>query len=941
MKRYTYFLMSLLVLPACRVDEPFEPEADPLAFEVSIAPVPATRSDAVNLLTLPAGEVEAFLRPMGPVFAEDGPLTRGAPVTTMYDRFSFLSDEGVRGTAVRSGDLFQVGGLQYYALPKDDGNRFWCWGPSDVPGLTETDGKLHYSAPADVSQQPDLVVAVSPGMARLDKGPTPLTFHHALAGLQVSAGTVFPGCTVNSLTLHGAIIDGTYDLKTGEWTPGTAVSDFELVPGRRSASAESALADGEWTAMLVPQTFPQEASLSLNFTYGGRIFEYSVPLEGLSLRAGCILTIGIGCRSLYLFEGTASGDFSVYYYKGVASGTTIYQICDVPVAEDGTFSVLVPALSTSSRLQSYSFARNARLLTVTRLPDILLTRESYQRMFQNCSGLKGIYCEIPHGKVTNWSWAFYGCSSLTDLPDEIHTEGGTNFSSMFCGCSKLRKAPWMDTSAGTDFHSLFSGCSSLTQLQDYDFSKGTNFSSLFNGCKALREIPAYSMPRGTHFSGICKGCTSLTSSPLFGTSAGTHFDAAFSGCTALTDVAPIDTGKGTDFQEMFAGCTSLTTIPLLDTSRGTTFRQMFQNCRKLTGLPLLDTSRGTTFYMMFLGCTALSAAPELDTSAATNLHAMFQDCTALTETWPYTTSRATNFSNMFSGCKRLTRVDAFDTAAGTAFDYMFEGCSSLPEVPAFAFTKSSTHNHMFDGCTSLTAIPDWDWSHMTSCYYMFQGCTALQEITAPVNTSSCTSFVNMFYGCTSLRKVASLDVSAMVSGTLLFGNCSSLTEAPVLEGPSATAVSQMFDGCTRLASVRRISFPKGGSWYAFFRNCYALKTLPDVDFTGATSLTECFGCGYSRGSLTSLPAISAASLNAAENVLTGQTRLTDFGGFTGIRISFNLSDCTALSRASLLNVLEGMDTVSEVRTLTLGETLRAKLTDEDLQMAVDKGWTVL
>lgn len=940
MKPYAYSLMTLLLLlPACGVDEPFEPEAGPLAFRASLAPVPATRSDAVTLGSVPSGEVEAFLRPMGPVFSDDSLSTRGAPVTSMYDRFSFISDEGLRGTAVRSGDLFQAGGLQYYSLPKESGNRFYCWSPSDAPGLTETDGKLYYSAPTDVSQQPDLVVAVSPEMARLDKGPTPLTFSHALAGLQVSAGTVFPGCTVNSLVLHGVVTEGTYDLREGRWALGTAADDFVLLPQQASASAGSALADGDWTAMLVPQTLSPDASLTLSLTFGGRRFDYSVPLEGLELREGCILTVGIGCRSLYLFEGTATAEFTVYYYKGVASGTSYYSVCTVPVEEDGSFSVLVPALSSSQH--SYSFARNNRLLTVTRFPDILLTRQSYQRMFKDCSGLTGIYCEIPHGKVTNWEMAFYGCSSLTDLPEEIDTGGGTDFSSMFCGCKKLTKAPRMDTSAGTDFHSMFSGCSALKELPEFSLGNGTNFASMFDGCRSLTEIPAYQMPKGTNFSSFCQNCSSLTAAPEFVTSAGTNFSYFYNGCTALQDIALINTSKGTNFLAMFQNCKALTGIPLLDTSRGTNFREMFQGCTRLTGLPLLDTSKGTTFYLMLANCKALTACPELNTSSATNLFAMFQNCTSLRETWPYQTSRATNFANMFQGCTSLIRVDAFDTSAGTAFDHMFSDCKALAGIPTFSFVRNSTNAYMFAGCKSLASVPDWDWSHMTSCAHMFEGCTTLQEITASINTSACTNFLNMFANCTALRRVASIDVGSMVTGSLMFYGCSELLEAPVLEGPSATSVSQMFDGCTKLSTVQRITFPKGGSWFAFFRNCSALKTLPDVDLTGVTSLTECFSCGYGRGALTSLPVIPADSLKYATDFLQGQSKLVEAGGFPGISISFNISDCSALSRESLLAILEGLAVVTEARTLTLGETLRAKLTEEEIQAATEKGWTVL
>lgn len=948
MKNNTLLTLLLTLCSCVPETTPFR-MYESLSFDVSLAPVPATRSqDGQTLpITLPDGrkeEIEAFHRPMtvGQTFPDDSLSTRGAPVQSMYGSFSFLSDEGLQGTAVAGGDgRFRVGGIQYHSLPKDEGNRFWCWAPSEGGGITlEESGKLHYRTPSDITRQPDLVVAVSPGMGRLDKGPTPLVFNHALAGLQVKAGTVFPGCTVNSLTLNGVVSEGIYSLRDGTWALGSTVSDYTLIPGKiTSVSAGKPLSDGDYTAMLIPQTLPDEASVTLGLTVNSQQVKLTAPLGGITLEAGCILTLGIDCRGLFLFEGTAKGNFSVYYFKGVANGTSFYKICDVPVEEDGSFSVLVPELG-SSQLHSYAFARNAQLLTVTRLPGILATRTSYRRMFQNCTALKGIYCEIPHGRVTSWSLAFYNCTSLKDLPEVIHTENATEFDSMFSGCKSLATVPWMDTSSGTSFTSMFYGCTSMTTFPDYDLRKGVIFKTMFCGCKGLTELPAYQMPKGTNFTEFCKGCTSLRSIPLLDTSAGTNFSGAFANCTSLTEVSLIDTGKGTNFQGMFEGCTSLQTIPLLNTARGTTFRDMFNGCTSLTSLPLLDTSKGTSFHSMFQGCKTLTACPELDTSSGTVFTGMFRDCTALQETWPYATSRGTTFEHMFNGCTRLSRVDCFDVASGTDFRHMFFNCISLTEVPCFNFTRNSSNSHMFDGCSSLRTVPDWNWSAMTSCYHMFSGCTSLTEIPTHVATSSCTDFTQMFYGCTQLRRVASMDVGKMISGASLFDGCTSLEESPALSAPDATAISQMFNGCIKLSLVRELSFPKGESWYAVFRKCHSLKTLPEIDFSTATSLSNCFQCLYDHGSLVSLPAIDARSLTAATEVLSGQTKLKDFGGFHGISISFSLDDCISLTHESLLNVIDGLATVTSERTLNLGAANLAKLTEEELRTATDKGWTV-
>ena len=148
-------------------------------------------------------------------------------------------------------------------------------------------------------------------------------------------------------------------------------------------------------------------------------------------------------------------------------------------------------------------------------------------------------------------------------------------------------------------------------------------------------------------------------------------------------------------------------------------------------------------------------------------------------------------------------------------------------------------------------------------------------------------------------------------------------------------------GASLRPEAAAFSFPQATSWYAFFRNCYALTTLPAIDFSGATSLTESFECYYGRGSLRTLPAINATSLTSATDVLAGQKQLSVFGGFQGISISFNVSDCTSLTHESLLNILNGLAQTEVPRTVTLGSENKGKLTDGELQIAIDKGWTVL
>ena len=56
--------------------------------------------------------------------------------------------------------------------------------------------------------------------------------------------------------------------------------------------------------------------------------------------------------------------------------------------------------------------------------------------------------------------------------------------------------------------------------------------------------------------------------------------------------------------------------------------------------------------------------------------------------------------------------------------------------------------------------------------------------------------------------------------------------------------------------------------------------------------------------------------------------------------NLNLSDCTKLTHDCLVELINNLQTVTSTKTLTLGSTNLAKLTDAEKQVATDKGWTL-
>ena len=60
----------------------------------------------------------------------------------------------------------------------------------------------------------------------------------------------------------------------------------------------------------------------------------------------------------------------------------------------------------------------------------------------------------------------------------------------------------------------------------------------------------------------------------------------------------------------------------------------------------------------------------------------------------------------------------------------------------------------------------------------------------------------------------------------------------------------------------------------------------------------------------------------------------------GMKVSFDISASTRFTHEALVEILNNLATVTTSRTLTMGSTNLAKLTDADKAIATGKGWTL-
>lgn len=200
-------------------------------------------------------------------------------------------------------------------------------------------------------------------------------------------------------------------------------------------------------------------------------------------------------------------------------------------------------------------------------------------------------------------------------------------------------------------------------------------------------------------------------------------------------------------------------------------------------------------------------------------------------------------------------------------------------------------DYWFKDMAVLKIIPLLDTSNIYSMNSMFQNCGSLITI-PPINTSKVSIMDNMFRGCSSLEKIPMIDTS------------------------NTETMRNMFSGCTNIKTIPAIVTSKVDDMDMIFANCTKLTSLPEMDLSKVTTMNNAF------------------------TMLEGCRSLTTIGGFVGLKTNIDLS-MSPLTKESLLNLFnKAADVTSNPMTMTIGSRNKAKLTQAEMNIAINKGWTI-
>ncbi len=388
-----------------------------------------------------------------------------------------------------------------------------------------------------------------------------------------------------------------------------------------------------------------------------------------------------------------------------------------------------------------------------------------------------------------------------------------------------------------------------------------------------------------------------------------------------------------------SGCSGMSNLETiyLPSSFKTFEASSFYDCRKLTTINNMENLSGLSIgNSAFYQCFQLSndTINELIEKSNTIGDSAFYRCTSLTEV--ITPNAGNGCFNSCTGLKKAT-VTSTNTSGGFGA-YLFANCTSLEEVilpseytsiPNQMFYKTKISNFIIPAsCTSigqnafaytpLTTLSIDENASFSLGNGAFQYCNSLTgEIVQSLIEHASSLDRSVFTNCNSL-----VNITVKFASFECFRQCENLVYAKILQPLNGIICGSMFVYCTKLETC---ILPEGATIIenAVCGNCTSLKTV------------------YLPSSLTSDKNNYLKTYNGA-HVLYNCTALEDVQVGKDWNMSLYLAmsnNLTIDSMVAMFNNLKDL-TGETAKTLTLGTTNLAKLSDEQKAIATNKNWTL-
>ena len=226
----------------------------------------------------------------------------------------------------------------------------------------------------------------------------------------------------------------------------------------------------------------------------------------------------------------------------------------------------------------------------------------------------------------------------------------------------------------------------------------------------------------------------------------------------------------------------------------------------------------------------------------------------------------------------------------------------------------------------------FDTSQLTSMSYMFYNCSGLtgKLDLSTWNTANVTSMSNMFSSCSDLTSLdlSNWDTSNVTSMSSMFSYCNKLTSLDLSNWDTSNVgyMNYQFEYCSKITTLDLSNWDTSNvtDMRNMFSSCSGLTEL-DLSNWNLSKLTEMGGMFYNCKSLTNL-------------------QLPDLGHYNG-NLTLDLTSCSALTKDSILFLFNNaFDRTAAgygyTFTIKLNATTKALLSEDEIAIATNKGFTV-
>jgi surface protein len=178
--------------------------------------------------------------------------------------------------------------------------------------------------------------------------------------------------------------------------------------------------------------------------------------------------------------------------------------------------------------------------------------------------------------------------------------------------------------------------------------------------------------------------------------------------------------------------------------------------------------------------------------------------------------------------------------------------------------------------------------------------------------------------------------------TSMFDNCRSFTSLDLsgFDTSKVTSMASMFLDCRALTDLRTNFTLNKTKMNSFINNCTSLVDLSNMKLSGTVTSINGFAYSIPVTSL-DLSTLDCTYETEGINIYTFlSSNIVEFYPPTNISQNIDIRHDTKLSANSIVRIFNNLITTTETRTITLKSEVFNKLTDAQIAIAINKGWTV-